>query len=470
MANLGEIVKKLESSKVTERQEALNGIRMVFSKNSFVRTFHLGDDGEADDRNWMLVFNALFTMVRTERADYAKALLKDTQPKPAVVKRLTDAGGTVRWLVERAVRYFRGSAMQQVLRHLRDGMVLRGQILTPIALDYAKAIKCILSFGPHLDNLVEDDWVKLVELAFNVVLGDPAKASLEEGIETESGDESSMHVELSEEEDDELPSHGKRKRGTYQTGVSQPSGSRLQLKSRGSKSNRQISVSLEQVEFVSIISILLSYAGAPLLSLNHPYLPQAILLRLRKFLILYPADSSLLYDFLLALSAALDHLALNWVKDTQKFARKSWDVLMGLWNTKDKRIKEHLIVAIRLLLPYLTADLGVRSVRDSYDQAGALWKLYGVLEGEADHRRGIEGLVLESLRLDLSMKVTGDGTAEPFIAHTFRAGWNFDTAQAASWAVLETQADCVARVRCHSVTHPPLSYDQCLSSMHCRSP
>lgn len=460
MANLGEIIKKLESSKVTERQEGLNGIRTVFSKNSLVRTFNVcDDDGEVDDRrSWTVVFNALFSMVRTERVEYGKAKLKGTEPKPAVVKRLTDSGGTVRWLVERAARYFGNDVMEQVLHHLRDGILLRGEILVPIALDYAKAIKCILSFGPHLDHLLEDDWVKLVELAFNVVLGDPPKAGLDEGVD---GDEFSMHVEPEEEgeeEEDVLPSHGKRKRGTHQMGPSQSFSSRSQLKPRGSKT-RQISVSLEQVEFVSILSILLSYPGAPLLSSNHPYLPQAILSRLQKFLTLYPADSSLLYDFLLALSATLDHLALNWVKDTQKFARNSWDALMGLWNTKDKRIKEHLIVAIRLLLPYLTADLGINSVRDSYDQASALWKLYSVLEGEADYRRGIEGLVLDSLRLEIGLKVTGDGTAEPFVAHTFRAGWNFDTAQAASWVVLETQADCVAKVRCCPILYSSLPYD-----------
>jgi ataxia telangiectasia mutated family protein len=148
-----------------------------------------------------------------------------------------------------------------------------------------------------------------------------------------------------------------------------------------------------------------------------------------------------------ALSSTLDHLALNRVKDTQKFARSAWKDLIGLWGTKDKRIKENLIVVIRSLLPYLTADFGMKTVRNSYDQVGALWKLYSTLEGEAEQRRGIEGLDLECLRLDLSSRVTGVQTTEPFIAHTFRAGWSFDSAQAVSWAVLETQADCAAKVR-----------------------
>lgn len=451
MANLGQVLKNLESSKVTERQEGLNGIRTVFSKPSFLRTFHLRDDGETEDRNWILVFNALFTTVRTEKAEYAKWLSKGAQPKPAVVKRLVDAANAVRWLVEKAVEYFEEGAMQQVLHHLRDGIVFKMELVTPIALDYAKAMKCILSFRPHLEHLEDDHWIRLVSLAFNVVLGDPPRASLEENMEWEvdSGDESSALAairegEEEEESDDELPSiQGKRKRGKSKT----PSlSTRPKLMARGSKAIGQISVSLEQVEFVTILSILLSYAGSPILSPKYSHLPQAVFVRLQRFLNLYPADSSLLHDYLLALSATLDHLALNRVKDTQRLARNIWGNLVGLWNTKDKRIKEHLIIVIRSLLPYLTADFGLKSVRDSYDQAGALWKLYSTLEGEAEQRRGIESLNLDSLRLDVSAKVTGARTTEPFIAHTFRAGWSFDSAQAVTWAVLETQADCAAKL------------------------
>ncbi|KAF9454347.1 hypothetical protein P691DRAFT_788809 [Macrolepiota fuliginosa MF-IS2] len=447
MANLGEVLKKLESSKVTERQEALGEIRTVFSKKSFLQTFHLGEgDDETEDRNWMLVFNALFTMVRMEKAEYAKSLAKGTQPKPTVVKRLTDAASTVRWLVEGAVTFLRENVVTQVVHHLKDGMVSRNEVLTPIALDYAKAARCLLSFRPHLEHLSDADWVDLVAFAFNIVLGDPPKAGLNE-LDAESDEEEKEEEEEEEEEDDELPSlHGKRKRGGHRTGAPHSFSSRTRQKSGGSKTIRQISVSLEQVEFVSILSILLSYSGSPILSPDYPYLPQAILSRLHRFLVLYPADSSLLHDYLMALSATLDQLALNRVKDTQKFARKSWDILLGLWNTKDKRIKEHLIAAIRTLLPYLTADFGTKSIRDSYDLAGALWKLYNVLEGEADHRRGIEGLLLDSLRLDINPSMTGGKTSEPFIAHTFCAGWNFDNGQAISWAVLETLADCVAKL------------------------
>lgn len=467
MANLAEIIKKLESTKITERQEGLAGIRTAFSKSSFLRTFHLrDDDGEAEDRNWILVFNALANMIRWEKAEYAKALGKGTQPKPAVVKRLTDAASTVRWLVEKAVSFFGEEVVEHIVHHLKDGIVFRNELVTPIALDYAKALKCILSFRPHLEHLGDDDWVKLVTLAFNVVLGNPPKAGLDENIDlvTESEEESSTHtgeMEDEEDDDDELPSlQGKRKRGKLRAGTPQMSGPKSRLKPRGSKTRQQISVSLEQVEFVSILSVLLSYAGAPILAADKPYLPQAILLRLQRFLILYPADSSLLHDYLLALSSTLDHLALNRVKDTQKFTRNTWDILIGLWNTKDKTIREHLIVVIRSLMPYLTADFGMKSARDSYDQAGALWKLYDMLEGETGYRRGIETLVLDSLRLEIGSIATGKETVEPFVAYTFRAGWNFDTSQAISWAVLETQADCVAKVRqfcrfpsCHLIIH-----------------
>ena len=205
MANLGEVLKNLESAKVTERQEGLSGIRTAFSKPLFLRTFHLHEDGQTEDRNWILVFNALFTMVRLEKAEYAKSLTKRTQPKPAVVKRLTDAANTIRWLVESAVAYLGKDAMGQVLHHLRDEIVLRMEILTPIALDYAKAIKCILGFKPHLEHISDGDWNRLLALAFNVVLRDSPRTILEDDMdwESESGDESTVLPGKREEEEEE---------------------------------------------------------------------------------------------------------------------------------------------------------------------------------------------------------------------------------------------------------------------------
>jgi ataxia telangiectasia mutated family protein len=334
---------------------------------------------------------------------------------------------------------------------LYEGIFLKNELLTLIALDYAKTLKCILSFRPHLEHLKDDTWEDLVALAFNVVLGEPPRGQLDQDVDSasESGEATSTHTGKVEDEDeddeDELPIlKKKRKRATSRSGPSQVPGFKSKFKHGGSKAT---SVSLEQVEFASILSILLGYSGTPILVVERSYLPQSILHRMERFLMLYPADSSLLYDYLPTLSSVLDHLALNHVKDTQRFARNTWDILTGLWNTKDKSLREHLIVVIRVLMPYLTADFGLKSFRDSYDQAGALWKLYNTLEGETDNRRGVETLALDSLRLEINTDAAHEGMMEAFVAHTFRAGLNFDTRQAISWAVLQTQADCAAKVR-----------------------
>jgi ataxia telangiectasia mutated family protein len=36
-----------------------------------------------------------------------------------------------------------------------------------------------------------------------------------------------------------------------------------------------------------------------------------------------------------------------------------------------------------------------------------------------------------------------------FVAHTFRAGWHFDSSQALAWALMELQADCAEKVSLH---------------------
>lgn len=451
MSNLREILSKLKSSKITERQEGLTGIQTAFSKNSFLRKFHLAEDGNdaTEERCWKSVFDALAVMVRLEKIEYARTADKGKPPKPNVVKRLADTARTIRTLVEKAVTFFGKKDTQSLVKLLYEGIFLKNELLTLIALDYAKTLKCILSFRPHLEHLQDDIWEDLVALAFNVVLGEPPRGPLDQDVDSvsESGEAVSAHIgrveDEDEEDEDELPVPKKRKRGNPRPGPSQGPSSKAKFNHGGSKAT---SVSLEQVEFASVLSILLGYSGAPILVAERSHLPQSILVRMERFLMLYPTDSSLLYDYLPTLSSVLDHLALNYVKDTQRFARNTWDILIGLWNTKDKGLREHLIVVIRALMPYLTADFGLKSFRDSYDQAAALWKLYNTLEGETDNRRGVETLALDSLRLEINTDAAHEGTMEAFVAHTFRAGLSFDTRQAISWAILQTQADCVAKV------------------------
>jgi serine-protein kinase ATM len=326
-------------------------------------------------------------------------------------------------------------------------MVDKDELRAPVALDYINTLMCIVSRQAHMDHLEDDLWVRMMELGFNVVLGDSLRRPLdEEDEEEETGiasratmEDEDMDQDEDDDDDDELPSTStllsskKRRRPTPRATTS-----KSQSKSKPKpKLPRQTSP--EQRAFTTLLAFLLRAPSAPLLSPAYPHLPTAILSRLHRFLSIYPTDTSLHEDYLIALSATLSHLSLNKKRDVENFALGAWDGLVGLWGTKTKRLKEGLVSVLRVLFPFVTAD------RENPSWGQGVGKLWRLLDGEAESRWGVDGMSFECLRLEVQRDGDTDGR-DAFVKKTFRAGWHFDAAQALAWAILELQADCAEKV------------------------
>lgn len=290
-------------------------------------------------------------------------------------------------------------------------------------------------------------------MGWNIVLGDPVRKSLsddepnanEESLGINEDDNDDMYMEDELEEDDEAipstPTRSAKRRRAPSATQHTPS----QLKS-SIKAKTNPSPSLEQIEYTSLLTLLLRFPSAPLLSSTTPQLASSLLTRLRRFIELYPTDTSMHHDYILSVSATLSHLALNKKADVTAFARSAWSGLVGLWGTKNKRMKEALVGVLRVLFPYFTAtDDTSGSSSLKFDFSEGISKLWHLLDGEAESRWGIDGLSLDSLRLEV-MSATEDEEKGAFVMDTFRAGWNFDAGQALTWAILELQADCAEKV------------------------
>ncbi|KAK2463511.1 hypothetical protein APHAL10511_004262 [Amanita phalloides] len=444
MNNLRAVLDNLKSDKVKERQEGLAAIRTIFTQDHVVANFHVDRDGKGDPRMWLSVFQALFTAVLTEKTACAKKSASNTAER-----RASEAAGVVRWLTERAVTVMNKRVAKALFDHLTQTLVCKGELFMPIALDYVKALKSLVSYTPHLEHLEEDMWVKLVEMGFNVVLGDPLTRSF-------WNDEMSiveMQEDLYEEdgEDEILASPTKKRRyGREASELPRPSTS----KPHKGWGRRIVSVSQHQIEFTSLLAILLRSPSAPVLSYcynetdNNNHLASSVLDRLKRFLVLYPADSSLLHDFLSMLSPTLSHLALNKRHEVEDFARATWDALVGLWSVKDRRLKEGVVAVLRILFYYITTEELSPSRKPSGNCIDGIRHLWHLLDGEAESRRGVDGLAFDSLRLELcNAQDSADKMDHNALAtKTFCAGWHFDVSQALSWAILELQADCASQL------------------------
>ncbi|GLB41909.1 putative telomere-length maintenance and DNA damage repair [Lyophyllum shimeji] len=456
--NLKDVLNNLKSTKIKERQEALSSFRTIFERTDFVNNFHINSEGEAEPRAWLAVFQALFEAVLTEKlAATKKETSKSAGSTATAQRRLEEAASTVRWLTERTVHLLNKRVTKSISEHLLQTMVHRGELLTPVALHYTKALRSLASYTPHLEHMEDDTWVRMVEMSFNILLGDPVRSSFEDDAvnagPAPAADDSDLFVnDDSMDHDDALPSTS-RKRGRADSNAT-PGPSSLKAPSQSSRKSRtvkqQVSVSHEQVECMSLLSVLLQSPSSPIISTEFPRLASSILMRLQRFLDLYTGDTSLLHDYITTLSSTLSNLSLNRTHDVAKFARESWDKLLDLWGTKNKRIKEGLVSVLHILIPFITTDNEIFDVAGtSFDCAGSLSRVSTVLAGEAESRWGVDALCLDCLRLELvdsEAQQTNSFRSSAFVARTFRFGWNFDAAQALAWAILELQADCIAKL------------------------
>ncbi|KZT65045.1 hypothetical protein DAEQUDRAFT_677538 [Daedalea quercina L-15889] len=439
-ATIKNVLDLLRSEKVKDRQEGIAALHTVFAHESAI----LKVDAQCDGKAWIVIFQALFNAVVKEKEAYAK---KGDASSPAVKRRLADAASAVRWLVERSVKRMNSKVVKAVFAHFEKYIIYRGELFIPVALQYVKAIRCILSYVPHLEHLAEEKWITFVEMSLNVILGDRVKKSL--------GEEEDTFAE--EREDIVLAESGMEDSGEDSAlsipGPSSPRKRRLPSATQIRRTPFSASpapsthpVTQEQVEFMSLLVLLLQSSSAPLLSPQHPYLPSALFNRLARILQTYPGDSSLHHDYLLALSAALSHVALNDSATVTAFAYETWDALLSMWGTKNQRMKQDLVLVLQTLFPYFTVEPVDEMTIVNADYADGVAKLLHLLSGEADSRWGVDGLSLDRLRLAVrQLGVDGD-SPQPFVGSTFQYGWQFDPGQALAWTILELQADCTAKL------------------------
>lgn len=147
MNNLKTVISQLKSEKIKDRQEGLSSLRTVFARDSAVLSLDESGKGTA----WLLVFQALFTCVLSEKVTLTKSKTSTT----AAAKRLGEAAASVRWLTERAVGRLNKKVVKPLLSHLLQTMVWNGELLAPVALDYIKALRSVLGWAPHLEHLDE---------------------------------------------------------------------------------------------------------------------------------------------------------------------------------------------------------------------------------------------------------------------------------------------------------------------------
>ena len=318
-------------------------------------------------------------------------------------RRLAEAISLVRWMAERSVHLLSRKPFIAIFTHMTHLLVFSSAIFPPAALDYAKALRTLLSYPPHLETLDQQAWKVLMGVCWAAVLGDPV----------------TIDDEWQDDPDDDMRGSGEEcstQAGRHRATVSQVTN-----------------------ELASLIPILLSSSAAPLIPalpshtggwVSEPSLGFTILLKIHRFFLLHPAETSAHLIILRSLNTVLVELELNCRADFVAGGMKLFPQLIALWSTRNKGIREQVLIALRTLLPYLTHRSVIEKDREGVVREG-MGRLMQALPKEAISRWGVEPSDMSVLRLKPHSVASSTGQAEgrlnskPFETRTIAVSSSF---------------------------------------------
>lgn len=280
-------------------------------------------------------------------------------------------------MAERSVHLISRKALSALVTHMTSLLVYASTIFPPAALDYSKALRTLLSYPPHLEHLEPRAWRVLTGICWSAVLGDAV----------------TIDNEWEEDADEEMADPSPAS-GTPGTQAAKPF-------SNG-RTNTQATT-----ELALLIPILLSSSAAPLLSpvptSSRPYVYEqslglSILLKVQRFLVDFPSETSSHLPVLRSMNIVLTTLELNSRSDFIAGALRLLPSLISAWSFRNKAMREQILIALRMTIPFLTHKVGREQ-----DKAGivksSLDRLTGMLGKESTLRGGILPLELTTLRL-----------------------------------------------------------------------
>src|SRR5258708_6357624 len=407
------------SSKVRERAEGFEQLSVAISKQSTLDSI----DTTGDGKDWLVVYQAVFFVVTTERT---------TWYKKKVDKKLADVASKLRELVQKTASRINRPVLRALVNHLLQTMVHKGDLLEPVALDYAKSLVFLFQTTPlHLDHLETKVWVNLLHMCFSVIVGrrvvidrlfdEDMKAMVEDNV-----------------------AHDKR--GALE-GLASPRKRRSSPEVMNSLEDKpsEILVTQVQVEMANLVKTLMPSTSYPYMSTEFPHLVPALLKRFQDFFFLYSPDTSIQPQIFAALTTLLRNVSYNCIQAVTDFGHATWKCILALFSSKHRHIKEDVIVTLKLLLPFITSPMEYVNQPNERHVSDNLRALVRRIQSEAENRT--KG-VLEQLSLDhIRLQHMADGEdGGVFYLGTIRSADTLTSSQALTWAMLDLQADCTLKV------------------------
>lgn len=408
--SLNLVLAALECERQSDRTSGLEWSRELFGQPKALQELH------NDDATWVRIFQAHFSCVILEKNAAAKKG-DITIATSTHVNRLSAASRSLRILVERSVTCFERKTLKALAKHLLQMLNCQGKLLTPVALDYLKALRTILGHRPHCNALDAGIWIQAATLCFSIVLGAPLDGELPMWDASSSWESQSQDLDA--------------------TGNSQV----------------RRTLGIEDIEVMTCLEKLLMASNAPLF--RKDVIGFRLLIQYGLFLESFPVESTAHLPALSGLNRLLRSLELNNRRALRDFAFSNWKRLVSLWNSKSKPVKEQLVICFRILLAAVTARAplpeaprklvdDVAALSSNCQTVDLLFMLQMKITEDAANRFSVGSLNHSSLRF---CSLPASHLPRPFQYATFTAGKYFSAPQAVSWAVAELGADLLFHIQ-----------------------
>lgn len=299
-------------------------------------------------------------------------------------------------MAERTVHLIARRPLIALVTHMTALLVHQNGIFEPAVRDYAKALRQLLVYPPHLESLDEALWKRLMSIIWAGALGDRISQDdqwQDSGHDQLEGDDG--NGEGDEDGDEDMERDDKAAVERYVAG-------------------RAKGVTHIQSELLLLLPILLASPSAPTLPAfpdkDSPTQPPTsvgylIILKIVRFLEAHPAETSAHLSVFKGLNLILAEMELNSRNELVDAGTRLLPLLQGLWLARSKPLREQVVIALRTLHPFVSHFSVAASTKE------VVLEQYGrIVEGlgrEVSLRWGIGPLDMGTLLLEKSAGEAG---------------------------------------------------------------
>ncbi|KAF2835398.1 hypothetical protein M501DRAFT_1060914 [Patellaria atrata CBS 101060] len=381
--NLLQAIENITSLRLRDRTEGLADLKRILEHNR--RNTKLD---EIKDETFHTIYESLFRFASIERAAYVKAT--KNPPRTQAASRLTACAATLRVAVDVGVRKLGAKTVKSLLDHIIETLPVAGEnYCEPLSLGYVKCMSTILAYEPHVEHLLEKDWVNVVEFCI-------------EGLR------------LHEEENDarqSLLSNGLSRDRTPSASADQTSRSGTRELSFRERQPADSTAILD--ELVLCLRYLMRASNAPISTRSEPILTPLI-----KFLQSSKTKNGRAHpDAVAAISSILKVSTLNAVEITHHALVDLIPLFKEMWSTKLPSLKDEILISLVLCKTHISKMMSSPDVGLFADHLRMLVESF---HSDLSQRSERELLQIDDLRLQSKCEIFEGSTAPSTLAFELR--------------------------------------------------